>query len=82
VSNSGILEMAEIERRFDGEWVLMDEVEIDESGWVTAGRLLAHSSDRDEIDRVARDHAAQEVAVYFIGEPEVEGSIVLGARER
>jgi hypothetical protein len=41
----------EMEREYDGEWVLVEDPETDESLKVIRGRVVAHSPDRDEIYR-------------------------------
>lgn len=40
-----------IETRFDEEWVLVGDPETNEFQEVTAGRVMWHSSDRDEVYR-------------------------------
>jgi hypothetical protein len=44
-----ILSFEEIERRFDGEWVLIAYTEVDRNLKPIAGEVLAHSVDRDEV---------------------------------
>lgn len=43
-----VLTIEEIEKRYDGEWVLVGDPELDEHDEVLAGKVLAHSTDRDE----------------------------------
>jgi hypothetical protein len=63
-----VLTMAEIEDRFDGEWVLIDEPETNEYQEVLSGRLRFHSSDRDEVDRAMLALRSRRFAVLYIGE--------------
>ena len=44
---SNILSFAEIEQKFDGEWVLIAYTELDLNLKPIAGEVLAHSIDRD-----------------------------------
>ncbi len=60
--------MEEIERRFDGEWVLLNPPLLDDKKQVTGGTLVSHSADRAEIDRHATALKAKHIAVLYIGE--------------
>lgn len=44
-----VLTLEEIEKRFDGEWVLVGDPELTEMNEVIRGTVLAHSKDRDEV---------------------------------
>ncbi len=46
-----ILTIEEIRRRYPHEWVLIAEVESDEQWNVIRGEVLAHSPEREEIDK-------------------------------
>ena len=48
-----VLTVAQIEERFDSEWVLIEEPQTDEALQVTAGKVRWHSKDRDEVYRKA-----------------------------
>ncbi len=39
----------EIEAAFDGEWVLVGDPQRDENRQIVGGKVLAHSTDRDEL---------------------------------
>jgi hypothetical protein len=43
-----VLPIGEIEKRYDGEWVIVADPELNEMNEVLSGRVLAHSQDRDE----------------------------------
>jgi hypothetical protein len=62
-----VLTMAEIESRFDAEWVLLDDVATDERNHVLSGRVLAHSRDRDELDRSLLALRPRHFAVFYNG---------------
>jgi hypothetical protein len=46
---SQVLGFEEIQRRYDGEWVLIAYTELDPSLKPIAGEVLAHSADRDVV---------------------------------
>lgn len=48
-----IMRVAEIQAKFESEWVLIDDPETDESLEVKGGKVLWHSKDRDEVYRKA-----------------------------
>ena len=60
---------AEIEAEFPGEWVLVIDPDIGPDQVVRSGTLLAHSKDRNEIDRMAIEAPARHIAVWFNGDP-------------
>lgn len=64
-----VLTMEEIEERFDGEWVLLEDPELTEALHVTKAKLLWHSKDHDEIWRKAQEFDPVNSAVLFIGRP-------------
>jgi len=52
------LTYAEMEARYDGEWVFVADPVQDDSLEVLSSTVLAHSPDRDEMDRQIRQHRA------------------------
>jgi hypothetical protein len=64
---SDVLPMAEIRSRHDSEWVLLDMLEQGENGQVTAGRVLSHSKDRDEVYRKMLELRPKRSAFFFLG---------------
>lgn len=69
-----VLTMAEIEKRFHGEWVLISEPELDKNRDVVRGTVVYHNTDRDEFDRKSLSYPGQRFAVRYVGEalPEME----------
>ncbi len=63
------LTMPEIEVLYDGQWVLLDEVETDEMCVPVSGRLLFHHPERDEVDRVMMEVDATSIARFYVGRP-------------
>ena len=70
-----VLTMAEIERLYDGEWVLIIEPSVDEAGAVTGGRVFAHDATGDEVFASKLPDHVHDAAVLFIGEPSITESI-------
>ena len=44
------LTIEQIRERYDGDWVALDEVEVNENDEVVAGRVFAHNLERDAFD--------------------------------
>jgi hypothetical protein len=62
-----VLSLAEMESRFAGEWVLVEDPETDETLKVQSGRVLSHSKDRDEVYRQAIALRPRRSAFLFLG---------------
>lgn len=61
------LTMAEIEKRYPNEWVLIDRPVIDEWNDVTGGRVEWHHQEREEFDRHLPDHPLKDSAILYAG---------------
>ena len=72
-----ILSVQEIRTQYDGEWVLIDDPEVDASLGVQRGRVLWHSKDRDEVYCQARLFKPQHCAVLFVGSLPKNTAVVL-----
>ena len=46
-----MMTLPEIQSRFDSEWVLVADPEVDEQLRVVRGKVVFHSKSRDEFDR-------------------------------
>jgi hypothetical protein len=71
------LSIEEINRRFEGQWVLLEDPEIAEDEEVLSGRLLFHTEDRDELDERVLDLRPRHSAIFFVGEPDPELAYLL-----
>ena len=74
--------MAEIERRYPNEWVLIDRPTDDpRTGRVAGGFVVMHTPDRDELDRrLVDENEFPEVtlgAVLYIGRPPEDADLDL-----
>ena len=66
------LTMEEIRSRYDGEWVIIDEPELDEHLQVLQGAVVFHSPDRLEVDRKSVELMLKHSAVLHIGKVPAE----------
>ena len=62
-----VLSLAEIETRFDAEWVLLEDPQVNERLEVLSGKVLWHSKDRDEVYRKAIELRPQHSAFLYMG---------------
>jgi hypothetical protein len=62
-----VMTMAEIEKQFDNEWVLLEDPYLDERKQVAGGKLLFHSKDRDEVYRKALELRPKHGAFLYTG---------------
>lgn len=62
-----VLTRSQIEAQFDGEWVLVGDVETSQTLEVQRGRVLYHSKDRDEVWRQAIALKPARSAVFYNG---------------
>jgi len=61
------LTIAEIEARYPTEWVLLDDLVVDEFKGVQAGRVIFHSKNRDDVYNKMGTYSGGEFAVHFTG---------------
>ena len=69
--------IAEIESRFQSEWVLIEDPRTDEALNVLAGKVLYHSRDRDEVYRKAVSLHPKRSAIVYTGTIPEETAVVL-----
>ena len=62
-----ILTMAEIEGKFDSEWVLIEDPSTDEFLDVRGGTVRWHGKDRDEVYRRAVQIRPRRFAILYTG---------------
>ena len=69
--------MAEMEREFAGEWVLVQDPQTNDALEVIQGNVVCHSKDRDEVYRRAVALRAKRYAVLFTGKMPADTAVVL-----
>ena len=57
-----------MEARFDGEWLLIADPELDEHLEVLRGRVIRHSADRDEVYQTGAALHLKHTASLYIGD--------------
>ena len=62
-----VLTIAEIEARFDSEWILIEDPSIDEVLAVRSGTVLWHDKDREEVYRRAVETRPKRFAIVCTG---------------
>lgn len=72
-----IMTLAEIESRFESEWVLVEDPQTNEALEVQSGRVLYHSKDRDEFDRKVLELRPRRFAVLYTGKTREGAEFVL-----
>ena len=72
-----ILSLQEIQARYDREWVLISDPEVDASLHVQRGQVLWHSKDRDEVYCQARKLKPKHCAFLFMGRLPEDMEVVL-----
>ena len=71
------LTLAEIESRFDSEWVLVENPQTTDKLEVQGGVVRFHSKDRDEVYRKAAELRPERFAVLYTGHLPKHAAIVL-----
>lgn len=79
---SEILTMEEIEKKFNGEWVLIEDVETDEKLEIVRGRVTYHGGDKNELHRRAMESKTRRFASLFIGKPDPKMEFLLSLEKR
>jgi hypothetical protein len=72
-----VLSVAEIQERFDSEWVLIEDPELDENLEVVRGKVIFHSKDRDEVYRKDMELHPRSAAYLFTGKMPEDTAIVV-----
>jgi hypothetical protein len=72
-----VLTIAEIESRFDSEWVLVEDPQTNDAMEVQGGRVSCHSKDRDEVYRLAVASRPKRFAILYMGTLPEDAAVVL-----
>lgn len=60
--------LREIYERYPDEWVIIEFTELDDGLKVRDGDVIAHSADKEEIDRILMGSHQEKLALEFTGE--------------
>lgn len=66
----------DIKKQFPHQWVLIEYEDLDESLAVTSGRVLVHSSNKDEIYQALSQSFGKNVAVEYTGPVEQDLTVM------
>lgn len=72
-----VLTHAEIHSRFDSEWVLVEDPEVNEQMEVVRGKVVCHSKDRDEVYQKAVELRLKSSATLYTGTMPENTEIIL-----
>jgi hypothetical protein len=72
-----VLTIAEIEAKFDSEWILIEDPSIDEALAVRSGTVLWHDKDREEVYRRAVEARPKRFAIVYTGKMPRDTAIAL-----
>lgn len=72
-----ILTIEEIERKFDGEWVLIEDSETDERLEVVHGKVTYHGRDKERLDKRMMKSESDHIAALYIGKPDPKMEFLL-----
>jgi hypothetical protein len=72
-----LLNIAEIKKRFDSEWVLVEDPSTDANLQVQTGIVRWHSKDRDEVYRKAIELRPRRFAMLYTGTLPKNTAIIL-----
>jgi len=71
------LEIAKIEKQYDGQWVVVAVTKVDKYNNPKRGRLLFHGTDQDQVygqGAVYRDaHPGSDLFFFYAGDPIPQG---------
>ena len=72
-----VLTIAEIEAKFESEWILIEEPQTNEALQVESGKVRWHSKDRDEVYRKAIELRPKRFAVLYTGKMPQDTAVAL-----
>ena len=72
-----ILTLEEIKARYDAEWVLVEDPELDKQLENIRGKVVSHSKDRDEVYRAALQLRPKRPTFLYTGRLPENTAVVL-----
>ncbi len=72
------LTMEEIEKKYDGEWVLIEDVETNEQMEILRGKVTYHGKDKNELHRRAKKSESSFITTRYFGKPDPKMEFFLG----
>ena len=72
-----VLTLAQIGARFDAEWILLADPEVNEHLEIQRGRIVCHSKDRDEVYQRAIELRLKSSATLYTGKIPENAAVML-----
>ncbi len=72
-----VLTLAQIGARFDAEWILLADPEVNEHLEIQRGRIVCHSKDRDEVYQKAIELRLKSSATLYTGKIPENAAVML-----
>lgn len=72
-----LLTLAEINERYESEWVLVGDPQLDSQLTLVRGQVLFHSKSRDEVDRKDLELLPESAAIIYTGQLPHDAAVVL-----
>jgi hypothetical protein len=72
-----VLTAAQIEERFESEWVLVEDPDTNDALEVQSGKVRWHSRDRDEVYRKAVELRPKRFAMMYTGKMPEDTAVIL-----
>ena len=72
-----LLSVEEIEEKYDSEWILVGQSELDEHYRLVRGRVIWHSKDRDEIYQKLIELHPRDAATLYTGQIPSDTAVIL-----
>jgi ParB-like chromosome segregation protein Spo0J len=63
-----VLTLEEMKQRYNGEWLLIFCTEVDDAWNLIRGEVLAHSLDRDEVEKALATTTAKVTTIEYVGD--------------
>jgi hypothetical protein len=77
VTMGEILSLEEIQRRYDGEWVLLVHTHLDNNLEILTGEVWAHSTDVDVIYKALSMAKGIEASIEYMGQVPADFAAIL-----
>ena len=73
----GEMTIAQLQRKYDGEWILMADPKVDEGLRPTRGKVISHNPNRDVIDQDLLRSKPKKFAIFFAGKMPKNSAVII-----
>jgi hypothetical protein len=71
------MKMEEIEKKYQGEWVLIEYIKLNDDLSVIEGEVIAHSVDKDLIYKEQLRHKNKKLSIEYLGTVPQDWAVML-----